>query len=139
LVGVRLIRKVAARKASSQYLRGSMSKQCKRHLHNMAMFTLDHTILLVSMRARDVMRDANRQGVEFLIPSSPIGLYSKNLVPKLLFNEFLKFKKVFRNLKLVTKQIDPNEFTIIIDKTDIIVFATKGINGRPPHILVNKL
>jgi hypothetical protein len=30
---------------------GSMGEQCKSHLHNMVMFTLGRTILLVSVRA----------------------------------------------------------------------------------------
>jgi hypothetical protein len=47
-----------------------MGKQCKPHLHNVVMFTLGRSILLVSMRARDMVRDANgpKKGVEFLIP-----------------------------------------------------------------------
>jgi hypothetical protein len=49
-----------------------MGKQCKPHLHNVVMFTLGRSILLVSMRARDMVRDANgpKKGVEFLIPPS---------------------------------------------------------------------
>jgi hypothetical protein len=45
-----------------------------------------------------VMEDANGSGrrVEFLVLSSPIGLNSKDLAPKLSFNEFLKFKKIFK-------------------------------------------
>jgi hypothetical protein len=57
-------------------------------------------------------------------------LDAKDLVPKLSFNKFMKFKKIFRNLRLVMKQIDPSEFAIIIYKADIILFPTKGINGR---------
>jgi hypothetical protein len=37
--------------------------------------------------------------------------------------------KALKPLRLVMKQIDPSEFTIIIDKADIILFPTKGING----------
>jgi hypothetical protein len=51
-----------------------MGKQCKPHLHNVVMFTLGRSILLVSMRARDMVRDANgpKKGVEFLIPLNRI-------------------------------------------------------------------
>jgi hypothetical protein len=52
---------VAVRKASSQYLRGMEAVASKERpiSTNMTMLVLNNTILLVSMRARNFMRDAN--------------------------------------------------------------------------------
>jgi hypothetical protein len=50
----------------------------------------------------------------------------------------LEFLKVFEHLRFIPKQIDPREFTIIINKTNIVFLPTKRINGRTPHIWKNK-
>jgi hypothetical protein len=57
-VGVRLMRKVVTRKTSSQYLRG-MSKHSKTHLNNITMLAFGSTILLINVRARDMVGNAN--------------------------------------------------------------------------------
>jgi hypothetical protein len=76
----------------------------------------------------------SKKGIEFLILAARIRLNGKDLVPKPSFIMLMKFNKIFRYIRFMTKQINSSEFTIIINKTDIIVFMTKGINGRTPHI-----
>jgi hypothetical protein len=82
-----------------------MGKQDKSHLNNVTMLAIGSTILLMSVRARDMMRDANgsKEGVEFLIFASPIGLNGYDLAIKYLFNKLLKLKKIFGHLRLMMK------------------------------------
>jgi hypothetical protein len=81
-----------------------MGKQDKSHLNNVTMLAIGITILLMSVRERDMMRDANgSKGVEFLIFASPIGLNGYDLAIKYLFNKLLKLKKIFGHLRLMTK------------------------------------
>jgi hypothetical protein len=48
----------AARNALSQYLRG-MGKQGQTHLDYMMVLALSNPVLLMGVRTRDLMRDAN--------------------------------------------------------------------------------
>jgi hypothetical protein len=66
----------------------------------MTMFTLSRTILLVSMRARDMMCDANflKETMEFFIFTTPISLHSNNFGIKFAFNKLLKIKKDLINI-----------------------------------------
>jgi hypothetical protein len=63
---------------------GSMSKKGETHLHNVAMFMLHCTILLMRMGAPDLMRDANilEKGIKFLILPTPVRLNSNDLTIK---------------------------------------------------------
>jgi biotin transporter BioY len=79
---------------------GSMSKKGETHLHNVAMFTLSGTILLMCMGACDLMRYANilEKGIKFLILPTPVGLNNNDIMIKHVLNKFLKLKEIFRNL-----------------------------------------
>jgi hypothetical protein len=83
----------------------SMSKKGDTHLHNVAMFTLSDTILLMCMRARDLMRDVNilKKGIKFPILPTPVRLNSNDLTIKHALNEFLELKEIFRNLIFMTE------------------------------------
>jgi hypothetical protein len=74
------------------------------------------------------------KGIYFFILAAPITLHSKNLAVEQMLNKTLKFMKKLEYFRFMTKQIDPREFTIIINKTHIISFIAKGINGRTPHM-----
>jgi hypothetical protein len=76
-----------------------MSQKSEPHLHNVAMFTLSNTILLVSMRTRHLVGNANimKKEIKFLILSTPIRLDRKNLAVKLSLNKALKLNEVFKN------------------------------------------
>jgi hypothetical protein len=76
-----------------------MSQKSEPHLHNVAMFTLSNTILLVSMRTRHLVGNANimKKEIKLLILSTPIRLDRKNLAVKLSLNKALKLNEVFKN------------------------------------------
>jgi hypothetical protein len=112
-----------------------MGKKSKPHLHNATMFAFGHTILLVSMGAGDLMGDVNvaKGRVKLLILLTPIGLDSNDLAIKLLFNQTLKFQKVFEHLRFSVKKVNPSELAVIIDEANI-VFLTKRVKRRTPNI-----
>jgi hypothetical protein len=67
------------------------------------MFSLGRTILLVSIRTIEMMRDANllEERVESLIFSTPVGLYDKNFFVKYPLNKLLKLLNFFKDIRLV--------------------------------------
>ena len=117
-----------------------MSKKRETNFNNVAVFALGRTVLLMSMWARNMMLNAyaTKKRVEFFVLPSPVTLDSKNFPIKLTFNEFLKFLEYRENFRFVSKQINPSELAIIIDKTDVIFFSTKRISGMAPYITENK-
>jgi hypothetical protein len=99
-----------------------MCKKRKSYFHNMTVFALSGTILLMSMRARHMMSDANflKEGIKLLIIASPICLHSDYFPTKLTFNIGLIVKKNLINIRTLLEQVNPRKFTIIIDKAYII-------------------
>jgi hypothetical protein len=95
-----------------------MSEESEAHLDNMAVLTLCGTILLMSVRTGHLVSDAKfmEEWVEMLILSTPVGLDCNDLLIKQALNKRLKFKEICENIKLVTQQIYPGEFTVIINK-----------------------
>jgi hypothetical protein len=55
-----------------------------------------------------------KEGVEFLVLSSLVGLHSNNFAIKESLYKSLKFLKFVKNFILVLQKIDPSEFTVII-------------------------
>jgi hypothetical protein len=43
----------------------------------------------------------------------------------------LEFLKIFKHLRFIAKQIDPREFTIIINETNIVFFLPKESMAGP--------
>jgi hypothetical protein len=78
-------------------------QQGRDHLHNEAMFMLNDTILLMCMRARDLMRDANisKNELSFSYSPPPVRLDSNDLMINHAPNELLKLKEIFRNLRFM--------------------------------------
>jgi hypothetical protein len=113
-----------------------VGKKSDVHLHNVVMLTLDISILLRSVKIRDLMGDANvaKKGIKLLVFPTLIRLDRNNFAIKLTLNKALKLKKILEHLRSGTKQINPGEFAIIIYETNIIVLTTKRINRRTPHI-----
>ena len=99
-----------------------MCKEGKANLNNMAMLTLSRTILLVCMRARNMMGDTNflKETIKFFILTTPISLHSDNFPIKLTLNKGLKVEKNLINIRTVLKQINPCKFTEIINEAYII-------------------
>lgn len=69
----------------------------------MAMFPLSRSVLLVSMRAGDMVGNTNalKKGVKFLILTSPISLHGQDLAIKKAFNKLLKEVKLLKNIRLI--------------------------------------
>jgi hypothetical protein len=102
----------------------------------MAMFSLGGAILLVCMRTRHMVCDANtlKEGVQFLILTTPIGLHGDDLFVKKAFNMVLEVMETLKNIRLLFEEINPCKFAEIIDKTHIIFVLIDRIGRRAPHI-----
>jgi hypothetical protein len=91
------MRNMAARKASSQYLRGmeACAKRARPISNDMTVLAFNITILLVGMWARGMVCNADRaeKGIKLLILTALIGLNCKKFVIKHAFNKRLKFSK----------------------------------------------
>jgi hypothetical protein len=75
--------------------------------------------------------------IQFLIFFSPFDLHGKNFLIKQALNKRLELFKLLKNLIFVLKQIDPSEFTIIINKADIILISSKIDSHAKPHTSEN--
>ena len=80
-----------------------------------------------------------KEGVEFLVLSSLVGLHSKNFAIKESLYKSPKFLKFVKNFRLVLQKIDPSEFTIIMNKTHIVFFFLPTDSGvQTPDIREHK-
>jgi hypothetical protein len=72
-----------------------------------SIFSLDSTVLLVSMGAGNLVSNAKltKVGIEMLIFPSPIKLHSDNLLIKPAFNKRLKFQERVEDISFMTQQI----------------------------------
>jgi hypothetical protein len=106
----------------------------------MVMLSLSGAILLMGIWVGNMVRDPNflEEGIEFLILTTPIRLYSKNFFVKEMFNKSLKFSEFLKNLIFMFKQIYPSKLATIINKTDIIFMTSNRLPRRTPHITENK-
>jgi hypothetical protein len=81
-----------------------MGKQGKTDFYNMAVFSLGRAILLVCVRTRDVMGNANfiKKGIKRLVLATPIRLNHKNFASKLALYKGLERMKAFEYLRFMT-------------------------------------
>jgi hypothetical protein len=100
------------------------------------MFSFCCTILLVSVRTRDMVSypDFFKEGVKFLIFTTPIGLHGEDFPVKESLSEGLEFSKLHENFRFMLKQIDPCKFTVIINKANIISLSSNGLGCMTPDI-----
>jgi len=117
-----------------------MRKQRQADFYNMPVFAFCGAILLVSMRAWNMMCNSNalKKELSFWYSPPPVSLHSKNFAIKELFNKSLKFMKTLKNFALVAQQIDPSELAEIINKTHIISISSNSWESRAPNIGENK-
>jgi hypothetical protein len=72
-----------------------------------------------------MMQDAyTLEGVQGLILPSPICLNRQNFPIKLAFNKTLKIMETLKDLRLMTQEVNPHKFTVIIYKTDIVAMSS---------------
>ena len=117
-----------------------MSKKREANLYYMTMFPFSRSILLMGIWARYVMCDAYlaEKGIELLILASPIGLYGDDSSIKETFNKALKFTELLKDFRFKFEHVDPSVFAIVVNKTNIVLFASCGNSSRTPNIRVNK-
>lgn len=113
-----------------------MGKQGNANLNDLSVFTFSNAILLMSMRARDVMRNTHilEERTEFLVLPTPICLHSDDFAIKETFNKLLELAKVMKNFRFLFKKINPDKLAIIINKRDIIIKTPYRSRGRSPYI-----
>jgi hypothetical protein len=51
-----------------------------------------------------------------------------------MFNKIFEFSEFLEHLGLMFEQIDPCEFTKVINEANIIFISSNGITGRVPYI-----
>ena len=100
------------------------------------MFALYGAMLLMSMWARNVMRDANafKKRVQPLVLPTPIGLHGNDLTIKQTFNMSLEKTKFFEDIRFIFEQIYPTKLAKIINKTDIVFLSSYRDGSRTPNI-----
>jgi hypothetical protein len=113
-----------------------MSKQRKANLNNVVVFYFCQPILLMSIGARDMMKNTNllKIGIKLLILATPVCLNNKDFLIKLPFYQILKVTEFLEYFRLVLQQVNLDKFTKIINKTDIIFELTNRIACRTPYI-----
>jgi hypothetical protein len=87
-----------------------------------------------------MVRDPNflEEGIEFMILTTPVRLYSKNFLVKDTFNKSLEFTNFLKNLRFMLKKIYPSKLTKIINKSDIIFIVSNRLTCKTPHITKEK-
>jgi hypothetical protein len=78
--------------------------------------------------------DFFKEGMRFLILSTPISLYRNNFSVKESFNKILEQMKSLKHIRFELEKINPSEFTIIINEADIIFISSNGTGCRTPNI-----
>jgi hypothetical protein len=142
LEGNRLIKKTAVTNASSQNFKGilacarrvsptSTMWQCFRSAEPFCWCAWGHdTWCEIPMFVKNVLKARY---------SPPIRLNRPDFSVKLTFNKGLEIMKNWKDFRFLAKQINPREFTIIIDETNIVFILTNWIRSRPPYIEKNKI
>jgi hypothetical protein len=51
-----------------------------------------------------------------------------------MFNKIFEFSEFLEHLGLMFEQIDPCEFTKVINEANIIFISSNGVTGRVPYI-----
>ena len=100
------------------------------------MFPLCGAVLLMRMRARNVVCDANvfKKGVQPLIFPTPIGLHGNYLTIKETFNMSLEKTKFLEDIRFIFEQIYPAKLAKIINKADIIFLSSYKDGSRTPNV-----
>jgi hypothetical protein len=111
-----------------------MSKERKTNFNYMAMFSFSESILLMSVRTRNMVGDAR-----LLEKAPPVRLKCRDLLVKQSFNKILKLLEFMENFRFVLKQIDPSEFAKVINETNIIFISSNRIASKTPNIRKDEL
>jgi hypothetical protein len=119
-----------------------MSKKSKSNFYDVAMFSFSRPILLMSVRAGDMMDNAKRPKklpVKFLIFPSSVRLNTLNSHVKKALNMRLKLQKDVLCLISIVHEIDQRKFAKVINEADIVLVTTNKNRSRAPNITENEL
>ena len=107
---------------------------------NVSMFMLSRSILLMGVRARNMMGNANacEKWVQGLILPSQMGLNSSDFTIKLPLYHILEIMKTAKHFGLMTQQINPSKFAVIINKAHIITMPANRSWSQSPYIWKHK-
>jgi hypothetical protein len=83
--------------------------------------------------------DFGEEAMKLLILPAPARLDSNNFPVKGALRKLLEFNKFLENFIFEFQGVDPREFTIVINKAHIILFAPNRFRSITPHIKINKL
>jgi hypothetical protein len=88
-----------------------------------------------------MVRDAKlgEERVKLPILTSPVQLNSRNLSIKLSFNKTLDLLKLLKHLRFELDEINPGEFTKVINEANIILLSADRFWCRTPDIGIDKL
>ena len=75
-----------------------------------------------------------KEGIQFLILTSPVGLHGYDFSIKHTLNEALKLLKLLKNFRLILEKIDPCKPTKSINKTYIVLLSTPSNRSGTPNI-----
>jgi hypothetical protein len=73
--------------------------------------------------------NGSEKGIEFLVFPTP-AVNNNGFSIQHTLNKFMKLKEIFRKFRFMTKQVDPSELVVIINKTHIIFLSTKRVSIR---------
>jgi hypothetical protein len=102
-----------------------VSEESEAYFNNVPMFPFGRAILLMSMRTGNMMCNphVSKKRTKGLILSPPIGLHGPYFSIKLAFNKSLEITKTSKDIRLLSQQIDPRKFAIIIYETHVILIS----------------
>lgn len=111
-------------------------KKGQTSLYQVTVFALGNTILLRRVWTRHTMRDASALKVpmEFVILTTLIRLNCLNFKTQEAFHMSLKSIEDLLDIRLMFKQINPAETSVVIHKANIIFVPSRRCNSWTPNI-----
>jgi hypothetical protein len=106
----------------------------------MAMLHFYRTVLLVGVGAEDMVANADfrEESMKLLVFTSPVRLNGDNLPVKKTLHKFFEFNKFREHLRLKFQWINPEKFTVIINKAHIIMFVSNRFRGMTLNIGIDE-
>jgi hypothetical protein len=78
--------------------------------------------------------NVSKEGIQFLVFTSPIGLHDYYFPIQQTFNMLLKKIKLLKDLRFMLQQINPCKLRIVKNEAYIIIFPSHRTWSRTPHI-----
>jgi hypothetical protein len=117
-----------------------MGKKSYSNLHDMAMLPFYRAVLLVGVGVGDMVANADfrKESMELLVFASPLRLDGNNLPIKMTLHKFLEFNKFREHIRFKFQWINLSKFTVIINKSYIILFVPNRFRRMAPNIGIDE-